>query len=183
MVVNNIKPTIVITGFKIFNKEMFPGKKLSPLKAPLSQTQEIILERNQSNFSFEFTALSYVFPEANQYAYILEGFDKEWNYVTDNTAQYMNIPPGKYTFRVKGSNNDGIWNEAGTRINILVKPPLWQEWYMILLYITLIGSSIFYIIKQYYKHLDAVNKEKQYKFQIAKEKEVYESQINFSLAI
>lgn len=179
MVVNNIKPTIVITGFKIFNKEMFPGKKLSPLKAPLSQTQEIILERNQSNFSFEFTALSYVFPEANQYAYILEGFDKEWNYVTDNTAQYMNIPPGKYTFRVKGSNNDGIWNEAGTRINILVKPPLWQEWYMILLYITLIGSSIFYIIKQYYKHLDAVNKEKQYKFQIAKEKEVYESQINF----
>ena len=179
MVINNVKPTIVITGFKIFNKEIHPGEKSSPLKAPLNQTQKIILERNQSNFSFEFTALSYLFPEANQYAYFLENFDKEWNYVTDNTAQYMNIPPGKYIFRVKGSNNDGIWNEADSQITIIVKPPLWQEWYMILLYIVLIGSIIYYTIKWYYKHLDAENKEKQYKFQVAKEKEIYESKINF----
>ncbi len=179
MVINKVKPTIVITGFKIFNKEIYPNGKNSPLKAPLSQSQEIVLKRDQSNFSFEFTSLSYLFPEANQYAYFLEGFDKEWNYVTDNTAQYMNIPPGKYIFRVKGSNNDDIWNEASTLITIIVKPPLWQEWYMMLLYIILAGGIIYCIIKRYYKHLDAENKEKQYKFQVAKEKEMYESKINF----
>jgi len=179
LVSNEEPPRVVLTKFKIFNKEVLPGEKSSPLKHSLENTTEIVLKHNQSNFSFDFASLSYVFPENNQYAYMLEGFDKDWNYVTDNTAQYMNIPSGKYTFRVKGTNNDGLWNNTDTNIVIRIKPPLWMEYYMIILYILLFLGLIAYLIKRYIKYVDKKNKEKQYKYQVIKEREMYESKINF----
>ena len=179
LIVNTNIPPVAITGFRIFNKEVIPGEKSSPLKSPLENTTEITLESNQSNFSFDFVSLSYVSPENNEYAYILEGFDKTWNYVTDNTAQYMNIPPGKYVFRVKGTNNDGVWSDKDTSITIRIKPPFWLEYYMIILYILLIAGIIYYIVRRYQNYLIAQNQEKHYKYQVAKEKEMYESKISF----
>lgn len=179
LVLNKHIPTVTITRFKISNKEVVVGEKSSPLKTSLENTKEIVLKRSQSNFSFDFVSLSYVFPETNRYAYMLEGFDKEWNYVTGNTAQYMNIPPGKYVFRVKGTNNDGFWNESDTNIIVRVKPPFWLSIYMLLIYLLLISTVIFVIFRWYLKQLDQKNKEKQYKYQLAKEKEMYESKIDF----
>lgn len=80
--------------------------------------------------TFEFAALNYLLPEKNRYAYFLEGFDKEWNYVENQrNATYTNLNPGKYTFKVKGSNNDGIWNEEPTTIKLIITPPYWQTWW------------------------------------------------------
>lgn len=179
LILNENIPPVAITGFKISNKDVVPGEKSSPLKNALENTKEIVLKRSQSNFSFEFVALSYVFPETNQYAYILEGFDKEWNYVTGNTAQYMNIPHGKYIFRVKGTNNDGVWNTTDTSITIRIKPPFWLNYYMIILYVLLIAGIVIFIVKWHLRYLNKKNREKQYKYQVAKEKEMYESKINF----
>src|SRR5699024_5049446 len=97
----------------------------------------------QSVFSFEFVALSYASPEQNQYAYKLEGFDKAWNYVGNkNFATYTNLDPGTYTFRVKASNNDNIWNEEGASVKITIAPPYWQTWWFRILTGIMLGGSL-----------------------------------------
>src|SRR5690606_17628524 len=96
-----------------------------------------------------YTALNYIFPNNNQYAYKLQGFDRDWNYVGDQrVAIYTNLPAGDYTFRVKASNNDGVWNEQGASLSITVLPPFWQTWWAYLLYL-LIMSAVFFSFLKY----------------------------------
>ncbi len=128
---NTTVPPVYITEFQIFNKPVTWGTKDSPLEKHISETKEITLTHLQSVFSFGFTAINYTNPEKNKYAYKMEGFEKEWNY-TDATRRYVtytNLDPGEYVFRVKASNNDGIWNEEGTSIKITIRPPIWKTWW------------------------------------------------------
>lgn len=174
-------PSVIITGFQIFGKDIMPGDDLSPLKASVTNTEKITLKHSQSTFSFDFVSLSYVSPAQNRYAYMLEGFDNEWHYTdnTNNKAVYMNIPSGKYIFKVKGTNSSGIWNEKGSRIVIHIKPPFWLSGMMLAFYVILVFSLLFFIIRQYNRRLVAKNNEKLYKYTTEKEKEVYESKIGF----
>ncbi|MDR1120781.1 MAG: response regulator [Dysgonamonadaceae bacterium] len=177
---NRQVPPVTVTGFRIANREMIAGAASSPLKAAIGNTKEITLKYNQSSFNFDFVALSYLSPDHNRYAYMLEGFDADWNDVGNDTkAHYMNIPAGNYVFRVKGANNDGVWNESGTSIAIRIKPPFWFENYMICLYIALALGVAAYLIYAYNRRLAAKNQEKLYKYKAEKEKETYESKINF----
>lgn len=125
-------PPVVITDFRIFNKTVPIGED-SPLQKHISEADEVRLSWKQSVFSFEFTALNYISGNKNLYAYKMEGFDPGWNYVgTRHSASYTNLDPGEYTFRVKGSNNDGIWNEEGTSVKIVILPPWWgTRWFRI----------------------------------------------------
>ena len=85
---------------------------------------------------FDFAALSYRNPSKNQYSYYLDGYESDWIYSDSRRfATYTNLPAGKYTFKVKGSNNDGIWNEKGSSIQVQVYPPPWQTWWAYLIYI------------------------------------------------
>ena len=127
---NTYKPPVHITNFTLFNKPVEIGVKGSPLKKHISQIKELILTFKQSVFSFEFIALNYILSEKNQYAYMMEGFEKDWNYVgSKREATYTNLDPGEYTFKVKASNNDGIWNEEGTSLKIIILPPWWKTWW------------------------------------------------------
>ncbi len=139
---NIYNPPIVITEFQLFNETVEIGSD-TPLKKPIDQTTEMTLSYQDDFFSFEFAALHYSRPEENRYAYIMENLDKDWNYVgTRRFAGYTNVPPGEYTFRVIGSNRDGIWNEAGASINIIVTPPFWQTWWFrIVLAVVVIGGT------------------------------------------
>ncbi len=138
-------PPIVITDFRIFNKPVPIGQD-SPLQAYIGETKEIELSYRQSVFSFEFAALNYISSKKNQYAYKLDGFDINWNNIgTRNTATYTNIDPGEYIFRVKGSNNDGIWNEDGASVKIIITPPFWQTWWFKLVSISIIVLLVFFI--------------------------------------
>jgi ligand-binding sensor domain-containing protein len=142
---NNIYiPPITITDFQIFNKSVKPGNK-SPLKKQVSETSEIALSHDQSIFSFEFAALDYHNPLKNQYKYKMEGVDPDW-VSTDASrrfATYTNLDPGDYIFRVRGSNNDGIWNDEGTSIKIIITPPWWQSNWAYAFYGLLIFVAIF----------------------------------------
>jgi ligand-binding sensor domain-containing protein/serine phosphatase RsbU (regulator of sigma subunit) len=133
---NPFIPPIVITGFKISNRTVEIGKKgESPLQKSISETQEIELSRDHHFFSFDFAALSYINPHKNRYAYKMEGFDDDWIYSgTRRFAIYTNLSPGKYVFRVKGSNNDGIWNEEGTAVKIIIPPTFWETPWAYLVY-------------------------------------------------
>jgi len=138
--VNPFFPSVSITGFKIFNKDV-DFRKASTLKIPITETEAIRLMHNQSVFTFEFSALSYILPEKNQYAYMMEGFEETWNYVgTQRSATYSNLDAGEYYFHVRAANNDGVWNDTGTRIKITIVPPWWENPYfrlgLVLLLIT-----------------------------------------------
>jgi signal transduction histidine kinase len=123
-------PNIVLTDFEIFNKPVLPSADNPYLKKNISYADEINLTYKESVFSFGFAALIFNNPQKNQYAYKMEGFDKDWTYCGKRKrVTYTNLDPGQYIFRVKGSNNDGIWNEEGTSIRINISPPYWQTWW------------------------------------------------------
>ncbi len=140
---NKIAPPVLITDFKIGNKSMGIGGD-SPLKKLVSEVQEIDLSYLQSSFAFEFAALDFSAPEQNQYAYRLEGFDADWNQVgSQRSAVYTNLNPGEYVFRVKGSNNDGTWNNDGASVVVRIHPPFWATlWFRFTAGIVIIGSVL-----------------------------------------
>lgn len=143
LTVNRNVPVVLLTDLKVSNKSVIPGED-SPIKDHISVTSEIRLEYKQ-NFALSFVALNYTIPRKNYYAYKLEGFDKDWNYTgTINTASYTNLDPGEYTFHVKASNNDGVWNTKDTTIKIYVRPPFWRTIYAYLFYISAICALLLY---------------------------------------
>ncbi len=116
-------PPVVITQFKVFDKPV-------RLRHSTSETAEVRLSYDQDFMSFEFVALDYSAPHNNRYAYIMEGFDRNWiDAGTRRYAAYTHLDGGTYRFRVKASNNDGIWNEQGASITIIITPPFWKTWW------------------------------------------------------
>jgi signal transduction histidine kinase/CheY-like chemotaxis protein/ligand-binding sensor domain-containing protein len=140
---NPYVPPIVLTDFQLFNKSVKVGEN-SPLKEPLGQTSELVLTYKDYVISFEFASLHYSHPPNNRYAYILEGFEKEWNYVGDRRfVTYTSLPPGEYTFRVKGTNSDGVWNEDGAALKVIITPPFWVTWWFrALVAVVLVGGAL-----------------------------------------
>ncbi len=123
---NKFIPNIVLTDLKIFNESVKVGGD-SPLKVQISKTYEIVLPYWQNDISFEYVALHYSNPSKNKYAFKLENYEDDWRYVGNvRIATYTNLDPGEYVFRVKGSNNDGLWNEEGKSIRLIIKPPWWR---------------------------------------------------------
>jgi signal transduction histidine kinase/ligand-binding sensor domain-containing protein/DNA-binding response OmpR family regulator len=123
----DIHPSICLTGLQLNNMEVRPGDPGSPLNRSLSFAKELTLKSRQSNFSIEFSLLSFTSPESNHYSYKLEGFDEGWNYIgTQHKATFTNVPPGNYTFRVKGLDSD--LSEYGTEstLKITILPPIWR---------------------------------------------------------
>jgi len=114
--VNKQIPPVMITDLKIHNKPYISDSNITTIK-------HIQLKHNQNYLSFEFAALDYIDPAKNQYAYLLKGIDDDWIYCSNRRfVSYTSIPPGNYIFRVKGSNNDGYWNETGTSLSTCISP-------------------------------------------------------------
>ncbi|MEI2652462.1 MAG: two-component regulator propeller domain-containing protein [Microthrixaceae bacterium] len=131
---NPTPPPVVLSGFRIFNR-------LAPVD--LSGRTPIDLAQQENFIAFEFAALDFHAPHKNRYAYRLEGFDADWVEAGDRRyASYTNLPAGSYTFRVRGSNNDGVWNEAGVALPLRVAPPLWQTWWFRTAALLLIGALL-----------------------------------------
>ncbi len=134
---NTDVPPIVITDFRLFKKSVrVDTTKNAILTKNITSTSRIELRYNQNDISFEFAALDYTLPLKNQYAYKLEGYQDEWieTDAGNRIATYTNLNPGKYVFRVKGSNSDGIWNETGKEIQIIIHPPPWFTWWAYVIY-------------------------------------------------
>ena len=136
-----VKPTgfspIVITSFQIFNKPLSNASKdgdLPHLEQDISDTKLLSLSYKQTFFSIEYAALDFSSADKKNYAFMLEGFDKEWNYVgSRNTASYTNVPSGSYTFKVKYQNTTGRWSPEYANLQIVITPPFWLTWWFITL--------------------------------------------------
>jgi len=125
---NEELPLVYLKDLKLSNELVAIGDLKSPLQKSLSTTDKLTLSHNQSFFSIEYVGVNYTRSKNNQYAYLLEGFDEKWNYVGSKTnATFTNVPAGDYIFQVKASNNDGLWNEIPTKLNIKILPAWWQS--------------------------------------------------------
>lgn len=155
---NKNLPKVVITGLKIFNQSVEVGEKVNGrvvLDGDIVEANELALDYLQNFFTLEFITLDYTTPEKNRYAYMLEGFDKDWvESGTKREANYTDIDPGEYTFKVKATNSDGIWNEVPTKLKIIILPPWWATWWFRLIIVSsiiFVGSYFYYSRFQYFK--------------------------------
>lgn len=163
--INPSIPPVQITQLKLFN-EIVDFADSTILNKPMTYTDQINIGYDNTVLTFEFAAMNYILPSKNEFAFKLEGFEDSWNYVgTQNNATYTNLDPGQYTFRVKASNNDGIWNETGDLLLINVLPPWWQNSYfrasVIVLFIFLIVG--FYLFRTYQLRMSKKELERQVK--------------------
>lgn len=141
---NSNLPKVIITDLRISNRSVSPSGD-GPIEENIATAREIHLDYKQ-NFALSFVSLNYTAPEQNQYAYKLEGFDRDWNHIGNaNTASYTNLDPGEYRFRVKASNNDGVWNTEGASVKIYVHPPWWRTVYAYVLYALALVGALLYV--------------------------------------
>ena len=125
---NPYPPPVVLTDLQLFNEPVAPGPE-SPLPTAIPFAEQLQLTYKQNFLSFEFAALDFAAPERNRYAYRLDGLEEGWNEVgARRFAGYTALAPGRYTFRVRAANSDGVWNEDGVALPIVITPPFWRTW-------------------------------------------------------
>jgi len=140
---NAIPPQVALEDFKLFNESVAVGPD-SPLTKSLAETKRITLRHDQNEVTFDYVALHFANPKKNTYAYRLEGYDPDWvDAGTGRSATYTNLPPGDYTFRVKAANADGVWNEAGVSVGLVVTPPWWRTWWAYIGYALMLGGLVY----------------------------------------
>ncbi len=142
--INETKARPIITNFYLFNKPVKIGPN-SILKKQISELKEIVLKYKQNVISFEFASLHYTYPLKNQHAYMLENFDEDWVYVGNNRrANYTNLDPGEYIFKVKVANSDNVWSDEIAQVRVIVEPPFWRTWWFILVFYILFPIGVIY---------------------------------------
>lgn len=168
---NTFVPPVLVTNFRLLNVN---SKERKDNRDVANGQNRFRLSSNQSSFMIEYTALNFIYPGKNQYAYKLEGFDTDWNYVgNQRTATFTNLNAGEYVFRVKAANNDGVWNESGKTLFIKVLPAPWKTWWAYSIYL-LVLSGLFFLILHYLrlenkikiKQLEQENSEKEHQLRI-----------------
>ena len=144
---NPYPPEIAITDFQLFSESVAVGSQDDEgrvfLEKSISYSDKLELSYKDRVFSFRFSALHFGAPEKNRYAYKMEGFEEDWNFVQNrNLATYTNLSPGNYTFRVKAANLDNVWNEDGASLSITIHPPFWQTRWFRALSLLALGLAI-----------------------------------------
>lgn len=180
LVQNTFHPPVYFTGLQLNNVEQEAGRKGSPLDKSITFTNRITLSYEQATFSIDFAALSFTAPEMTQYAYIMEGLDRDWTYLKSNRKVYFTeLSPGTYTFRVKAANGLGEWNPDETSLVIEITPPIWASNLAYLSYIALLAALLFLILRYYHQRTEEKNRRKFELLEHEKEKEIYQAKIEF----
>jgi ligand-binding sensor domain-containing protein/signal transduction histidine kinase/DNA-binding response OmpR family regulator len=180
---NQFIPPVVITNIELLDVES-PSEQDFFLIKDFRSGKKITLKHNRASIRISFVSLSFMSPEKNEFAFKMENYTQQWMHTNDHAeATYINLPPGKYVFRVKGTNNDGLWNETGDYLHIEVLPPFYRTIYAYLIYVIAIFAALLVLIKYYYKLAKERQQKKLDAFQKEKEMEVYNSKINFFTSI
>ncbi len=169
---SNYLPSIVFTDFQILNQPVKIGES-SPLKESIQTANEIILPHEDNVFSFQFSALDYNSPQSIQYAYMMEGFDADWIYSGNRRfITYTNLNQGSYTFKVKATNSDGVWNENFNSISVIVNPPWWRTPWAYVAYGLLILLGLYAARKIEINRSRLRNELKMREFEVKKQREL-----------
>ncbi|WP_237706109.1 hybrid sensor histidine kinase/response regulator transcription factor [Thermophagus xiamenensis] len=176
---NKYVPPVLITKFELLDS-LDSTLNDSVFNQALNTTGKITLKYNQASFRISFVNLSFQAPSKNKCAYILENLNTSWITTTkQNQVSYINLAPGHYIFKVKGCNNDGVWNTEGDSLSIVILPPPWKTNFAYTIYFTLLFIIILSLVRIYLKISHARHEKKLEEFKIKKEREMYLSKINF----
>ncbi len=174
---NQVAPPVAITSLDIFNEHVQVGS--GKLPESLSHIEQLDLSYDDNMFNISFAALSYVSPEKNLYSYQLEGFDKTWITTNEHRVTYTNLPYGTYTFRVKATNNDGLWSQGEAKLKIVVHPPFWWSLPAKLLYLLLIGYVVYIITQSRVKREKRRHQREMEKLEEKQDQEMKEARLQF----
>lgn len=181
---NGVTPPVYITGLIINNEEISPNDPGSPLQQSVTGTTHITLPCTQNIIAFEFAALSYIDAASNRYAYRMDNVNTDWVYTTDNKSMtYANLPPGDYTFHVKGSNSDGVWGEGEQTLSITILPPWYLSSLAIIVYVVMAASLLFAAFMLWRRRMRRKALDKERQFTDEKEKEIYRSKLDLYVKI
>lgn len=174
-------PPVVITDLNFpYTDDLAFARRLKGGNGPLIESEQIRLPWNNNSFGISFVSLSYSDPSRNRYSYILHGIDREWIKSTEHTtAYYTDLPPGKYEFEVKGSNNDGVWNEESCRLSIVITPPWWLSGWAYAMYIGIGGLFVYFLAWKWNQWVKRKYQRRMEQFRIMQEKETYRSKVGF----
>lgn len=168
---NKHVPPVVLTNFQRLNE-------VSAMNSSKTHQNKIIVSHKDYLIAFEFAGLDFASPDNNRYAYKLDGFDEDWVEARDvRKATYTNLPAGNYVFKVKASNNDGVWNETGAGIVLTVLPAPWFSWWAYTIYSLIILLALFWLYRSY---LNKLRQEETYRLQL--ENEVQKRTVELSAA-
>ena len=171
-----IPPKVIISNISFFNR---PGEKIK-FDGFVSELNKINLSYNENDLRFDFVGLHFSEPARNTYKYVLEGFDEDWvDAGTQRNAVYTNLDPGEYVFKVTAANRDGVWNEQGASIRLIIFPPWWATMWAYLLYGLLILGVIYFTWKLQLKRIRINNEFEMSKFEAEKMHEVDEMKNRF----
>lgn len=175
---NRMAPRVVITALSVLNQPQRVGSKLLP--EALDDIRQLDLGYKDNMFTLTFSALSYCAPEKNRFAYRLDGFDNRWIEAGNrHTATYTNLPAGTYTFRVKATNNDGIWSREEARLVIVVHPPFWWSLPAKLFYLAVLLLLIYYYTQLRLRRAERRHQREMQRLSEQKAAEVRESRLRF----
>jgi signal transduction histidine kinase/DNA-binding response OmpR family regulator/streptogramin lyase len=177
---NKFIPPVYITGIQVNNQDIPIGNNKSILDQSITYINSIMLPYDRSNISLDVAALSYIIPEMNGYAYKMDGIDKSWTQLKNNRKiYYTKLSPGEYTFRVKGANSEGIWNNHETKLLIKVLPPYWATIWAYLFYSAVVAGVVLIIFRYYHLAVTEKNKRRIEAMEINTEREIYNAKIEF----
>ena len=177
---NKSLSSIVITDFLLFGKEVHVGEPGSPLEKSITFSDELLLHSNQNSFSFRVAALDFLAPRMSKVMYRLDGFDEDWLTLGESPiVTYSNLRYGNYTFRVKVSNSDGVWNEKGVSLKIHILPPFYLSIWAYIVYALLIVGCSLYVFMYFKRRSNRKHRRQMEKFEQEKEREVYHAKIDF----
>ncbi|WP_460686447.1 ligand-binding sensor domain-containing protein [Niabella aquatica] len=176
----NYIPSIYLTNISFFNASLSVNPQNGPLRKSILITNNITLPYNQSTFHIDFAALNYTSPDNIEYAYMLEGLDRSWNYIKTNRRVYFtNLSPGTYRFIVKSTDSNGNWANNEKMLAIKILPPWWFSDLAYIFYILTGILAVYAVTRFYHRRQQEKQKIKMAVFERAKEKEMYESKIDF----
>ncbi len=144
-------PQVAITSIRLNDQVLKPKQEIEgvELTEGLAVAKKIVLPYRHAVLTIEYAALHFAEPNNNRYAYQLQGLDNEW--ITEGAksrrVSYRNLEPGTYSFQVRAANKDGVWNETGTSLQIVVMQPIWRTWW----FITLSSSLLFLVVWSAYR--------------------------------
>lgn len=177
---NKSLPSIVITDFLLFGKEVYVGEPGSPLEKSITFSDELVLQSEQNSFSFKMAALDFQAPKMNKIMYKLDGFDADWLTIGESPiVTYSNLGYGDYTFRVKVSNSDGVWGKDEVSLRVHILPPFYLSVWAYCVYALLIIGCTWYAVMSFKRRSNYKHRRQMEKFEQEKEREVYHAKIDF----
>jgi ligand-binding sensor domain-containing protein/signal transduction histidine kinase len=177
---NTFQPPVYITGLQVNNQDLEINKDHSPLNRSVTFTDTIRLNYNQSSFSIDFAALSFTSPQTAGYAYKMSGLDKDWVYLSKNRKVYFTrLSAGTYYFKIKASNNSGLWSKNTASLTVIIEPPYWASKYAWSLYAFVLILAGYLILRNYHQNVNEKNRRQIELLENEKEKEIYNAKIAF----